>query len=72
MAICGVESVVESNCGPNSVYRVNLDSGGVMWTSKHVQGPEEVVCYKNRYVLVTNCNTDTRIWILDAETGVFL
>ena len=72
MAICGVDSVVVSDYGSNSVFRVNIDSGEVMWTSKHVQEPEGVVCYKNRYVLVTNCNTDTRIWILDADTGMSL
>ena len=74
MAICGDDSVVVSDCGSNSVFRVNIDSGDGLWTSNLVSKPEGVVCYKNRYVLVTNCNTDTRIWIglLDAETGVVL
>ena len=69
MAVCGNDSVIVSDYNTKSVCRVNIDSGEVMWTSKHVHLPEGVVCYKNRYVLVTNRNTDTRIWILDAETG---
>ena len=72
MAVCEDDSVVVSDHGTGSVFRVNLDSGEVMWTSKHVQYPEGVVCYKNRYVLVTNKNKDTRIWILDADTGMCL
>ena len=70
LAVCGDDSVIVSDCYTNCVFRVNIDSGKVMWTSKHVQYPQGVVCYKNRYVLVTNCNTDTRIWILDADTGI--
>ena len=72
MAVCGDDSVIVSDYETSSVFRVNIDSGEVMWTSKHVQYPEGVVCYKNRYVLVTNCNANTRIWILDAETGRLL
>ena len=72
MAVCSDDSVIVSDRGTNSVFRVNIDSGEVMWTSKHVQGAEGVVCYKNRYVLVTNKNTYTKIWILDADTGRLL
>ena len=71
-AVCGDDSVIVSDCGTNSVFRVNIDSGEVMWTSKHVKKPQGVVCYRNRYVLVTNCNTDARIWILNADTGWLL
>ena len=72
MAVCGDDSVIVSDYGTSSVIRVNIDSGEVMWTSKRVHQPEGVVCYKNRYVLVTNENTDTRIWILNSETGMWL
>ena len=72
MAVCGDDSVIVSDYKTSNRFRVNIDSGEVMWTSKCVHQPEGVVCYKNRYVLVTNCNTDTRIWILDAETGMWL
>ena len=72
MAVCGDDSVIVSCYDTSSVFRVNIDSGEVMWTSYLVSTPEGVVCYKNRYVLVTNCNTDTRTWILDADTGIGL
>ena len=72
LAVCGDDSVILSDYEANSISRINIDSGEVMWTSKHVQYPQGVVCYKNRYVLVTNCNPDTRIWILDADTGKWL
>ena len=72
MAVCGDDSVVVSEYETNSVFRVNINSCEVMWMSKHVQYPQGVVCYKNRYVLVTSHNTDTRIWILDAGTGGLL
>ena len=69
LAVCGDDSVILSDCDASSVYRVNIDSGEVIWTSKHVQQPAGVVCYKNRYVLVTNNWPDARIWILDINTG---
>jgi outer membrane protein assembly factor BamB len=69
LAVCGDDSVILSDRGANSVLRVNIDSGEVMWTSKHVNRPQGVVCYKDRYVLVTNRNSETKIWILDMETG---
>ena len=69
LALCEDDSVVLLDWVASCVYRVNIDSGKVMWTSKHVQRPQGVVCYKDRYVLVTNQNPDTRIWILDINTG---
>ena len=69
LAVCGDDSVILSDYGANSVSRINIDSGEVMWTSKHVQQPAGVVCYKNRYVLVTNNSADVRLWILDINTG---
>ena len=69
LAACGEDAVIVSDYQTSSVFRVSIDSGEVMWTSKYVKKPQGVVCYRNRYVLVTNWNTDTRIWILDADTG---
>ena len=71
LAVCWDDSVILSDYGENSVSKVNIDSGEITWTSNHVQKPQGVVCYKNRYVLVTNQNSDTRIWILDINTGNF-
>ena len=69
MAIVGDDSVVLSVRDSNIVFRIDIVSGEVMWTSKHAEVSKGVVCYKNRYVLVTNCNPDTWISILDADTG---
>ena len=69
MAVCGDNSVVVSDYDSGSVFRVDIDSGEVMWTSKQVTRPQGVVCYKNRHVLITNENSDTRIWIVDVDTG---
>ena len=71
MAVCGDNSVVVSDRERESVFKVDIDSGEVKWTSKHVTAPQGVVCYKDRYVLVSSCNTDTKIWILDVDTGNF-
>ena len=72
LAVCGDDSVILSDYGANSVSRININSGEVMWTSNNVQQPAGVVCYANSYVLVTKQNSsDTRIWILDINTGKF-
>ena len=72
MAVCGDDSVIVSDANISTISRVSINSGEVMWTSKHVKVPQGVVCYKNRYVLATNRNIDTRIWILDAHTGMII
>ena len=71
LAVCGDDSVILSDYQANSVSRINIDSGEVMWTSKHVQGPRGVACYRNRYVIVVRDNSDYGISILDAITGDF-
>mgnify|MGYP001795591561 FL=1 len=65
----GDNSVIVSVNKISSVLRMNIDSGEVMWASNHVRNPQGVVCYRNRYVLVTNYGSETRIWILDINTG---
>ena len=69
MTVGGDNSVILSVKGGNIVFRINIDSGEMMWVSNHVKRPQGVVCYKNRYVLVTNYGSETRIWILDINTG---
>ena len=71
LAVCGDDSVILSDYRANSVSRINIDSSEVMWTSKHVQGPRGVACYRNRYVIVVRDNSDYGISILDAITGDF-
>ena len=71
MAVCGDDSVIVGDWGYQEgvVFRVNIKRGEVMWTYKQIKAPEGVVCYKDRYVLVGSINNDTRIWILDINTG---
>ena len=69
LAVVGDDSVILSDYGANSVSRINIDSGEVMWTSKHVQRPRGVACYKNRYVIVGRDNSDCGVSILDVITG---
>lgn len=71
LAACGDNSIIISDYLTGIVSRVDLDIGEIIWTSTHVPNPEGVVCYKNRYVLVTNRNSDARIWILDIDSGMF-
>ena len=52
-----------------TVFRIDIESGEVVWESTHVKDPQGIACYKDRYVLVTNRNQYTRIFILDINTG---
>lgn len=65
-------SVIVSDSNSGCVFSVNIETGKVMWNSKHVTTPGGVTCYGDQYVLVTNDNTDSRIWILDVLTGKIL
>ena len=69
LAVCGDNCVILSDYQASSVSRINIASGEVVWTSKHVQTPQGVVCYRNRYVIVANANSNTSINILDIYTG---
>ena len=72
VAVYGDDSVILSDYGADSVSRINIDSGEVMWTSMHVQKPRGVACYRNRYVIVVRDNSDCGVSILDAITGDFI
>ena len=69
LAVCGDDSVILSDYQANSVSRINIDCGEVVWTSKYVKRPQGVVCYRNRYAIVANANSNTSINILDIYTG---
>ena len=70
--ICAVgdNSVVVAVEDSSSIFRIDIESENVLWTSNYVVEPAAVACYKSRYILVTKYNTDTRIWILDIDTGL--
>lgn len=73
VSICAVDdhSVVVSDCESFKVFRMNISSGEVEWTSEHVDYPEGIAYYRGK-VLVTNPSTTTRFWILDGKTGDLL
>jgi len=70
VSICAVgdHSVVVSDCGTFNVFKVNILSGEVKWTSIPVAYPGGVAYYDGR-VLLTNASTTTRVSILDGKTG---
>lgn len=71
--VSGDDSVVVSVKGTDTVFRFNIKTGRLMWKfCDQIREPEGVACYKDSYVLVTNKNSDNRIWILDVCTGKVL
>ena len=69
MTTVGDNSLVLSIKDTDTVFRIDINSGEMLWTSIGINAPEGVVCYNRRYILVANTNADTRIWILDSEAG---
>ncbi|XP_067929518.1 uncharacterized protein [Watersipora subatra] len=72
MALCAPdhESVVVSLYDASIVFRVNIETGEVMWTSTALTYPGGVACYTTKYILVTPLHSDhTEIHMLHADTG---
>jgi len=70
VSMCAVDnlSVVVSDYYTSKVFKVNIPSGEVEWTSQDVPNPEGVAYHGGR-VFVTNQSNTTRVWILDVNTG---
>jgi len=71
MCAAGDHSVVVSHYFSSKVFKVNISTKKVSWTSLHIKKPQGVAYYKNR-VYVINASNITRVWILDVMTGVML
>ncbi|XP_067929522.1 uncharacterized protein [Watersipora subatra] len=72
MTLCALDhdSVVVSSCDTSTVFKVNIETGEVMWTSTAVNEPGGVACYMKKYILVTPVISDhTEIHILHTDTG---
>jgi len=71
MAICAADRhcVAVSHYYSSQVFKLDLTTEKVIWTCKDVTYPQGVTCYRSKYILVTNLNSKTTIWILDVETG---
>ena len=70
-AICAVDSqyVVVSSLGISKVFRVNIDTEEVMWTTD-VRNSGGVTCYGEDFILVADYQSKgTTISVLDVRTG---
>jgi len=70
VSMCAVDnlSVVVSDYKTSKMFKVNIPSEEVEWTSQDVPNPEGVTYHGGR-VFVTNRSNTTRVWILDVNTG---
>jgi len=71
VTICAADRhcVVVSDYYSSQVFKLDLTTEKVIWTYKDVTNPQGVTCYRSKYILVTNLNSKTTIWILDVKTG---
>jgi len=70
ISICTIDnsSVVVSDYKTAKVFKVNISSGEIEWTSEHVSNPQGVAYHRGR-VLVADRGAKMRISVLDVETG---
>jgi len=70
ISICAIDnsSVVISDHKTAKVFKVNISSGEVEWTSEHVANPQGVAYHRGR-VLVADRGARMKISVLDVETG---
>jgi len=62
-------SVIISDRLNDTVFRLGVSSGDVMWENHKIVGPRGLTCYKDEYVLVSHRSTRTEIYILNLFTG---
>ena len=69
-SICNAvdNSVILSDYSSHKVHRININSGGAIWTAE-VKKPMGVTCYRDKFVLVATLSKDVNIYILDITTG---
>ena len=68
--MCAVDdcSVVYSDYKSSKVFRVNINTGHVMWTCSDIVKPQGITCDGRRYVLVASYHCST-VHVLDIKTG---
>ena len=71
MAMCAADndSVIVSDYHSDSVYRISITTGRVLWEYRHFQRFEGVTCYNNQNVLAMIRGEKLKIQILDLKTG---
>jgi len=70
ISICAIDnsSVIISDHKTAKVFKVNISSGEVEWTSEHIANPQGVAYHRGR-VLVADRGARMRISVLDVATG---
>ena len=67
-SICslGTDSVIVTDWKSSKVFRVNISTSELLWTSTAVTKPESVTCYGEDYLIV---GSSKKLSLLDAGTG---
>ena len=70
VSLCRVDgdSVIVCDYGSSSVFRVNITSGNVLWTTNSVSIPEGITMYGDRTAVVLNARTKS-LAFLNTSTG---
>lgn len=71
-AICALDrySVIGAAFADSLVFRLNVDTGKLLWSTSEVKNPRGITCYGTEYVLVSGgSSTQSNICILDTDTG---
>ena len=70
--MCAVDdcSVVYSDHNSSKVFRVNINTGDVMWTCSDIKEPQGITVYGRGYVLVARNNCSS-VKVLDIKTGKY-
>ena len=69
MCIINERTVVLSNSQRSSIACVKLETGDVVWETNRVTHPQGVVCYRGHFVMVACRDEETKIHLIDAQTG---
>lgn len=72
VASAGSNSIIVTHFDSDSVFKMNIDSGEVLWTCKQIYCPRSVACLDDRYVYVAGDEDPSTVFILDAHTGICL
>ena len=61
--------IIVSDYDISPVFAVNLTTEAVLWTNSDIINPQGIVSYGSEHVLVTKTDSNTQLWILNANTG---
>ena len=61
--------IIVSDYDSDRVFAVNLTTRAVLWTNSDIINPQGIVSYGSEHILVTKTDSNTQLWILNANTG---